>query len=180
MLTHVRDGLPQPGVGLHFAFFDLLPEPDLEVRHDGPASLLVAGQPGLWLHPLPLGLGIGPIDLPELQQQMLDLSGELVLHLHEPAAGVGQAMGQDGVQRPGFAHHVCCEGITHLNGGREVLGPVLQNGFQVLAGVVMAGDEQSDPVLPNPGKDGAGVNRLASFSGDRRLVQDPHDRVVVV
>lgn len=79
---------------------------------------------------LPLGLGIGPIDLPKFQQQVLDLGGEPVLHFHEPAAGVGQ----DGVQLPGLAHGVGREGIAHLDGGREVLGPVLQPGYRHAAG----------------------------------------------
>ena len=141
VLSHVGDGLAQPGVGLDLPTLDLVPEPDLQARHDGPAPFLVAGQPGLGVHSLPLGLGIGPIDLSKLQQQVLDLGGEPVLHFHESAAGMSQAVSQDGVQFPGLAHRVGREGIAHLDGGREVLGPVLQHSFQVLPGVVVAGDE---------------------------------------
>ena len=137
------------------------------------------GQPSLGIHPLALGLGVVPVDLLEFSQQVLNLCGKPVLYLHEPAPGMGQAVGQDRVQLPGLTHGVGGEGIAHLDGSRQSLRPVLQNGFQILPGVVVAGDEQGDPVVPGAREDGAGVDRLASLPRNRSLLQDPHDSVVV-
>ena len=89
MLSHVGDGLSQSGVGLHLGPFDLVPQPGFQAHHDRAALLLVEGQPGLGVHPLPLGPGVIPVDRLELAQQVLDLRRELALDLDKPAAGVG-------------------------------------------------------------------------------------------
>ena len=179
VLAHVGDGLAQPGVGLHLPALHLGAEPDLQARHDGTALALMEREPGRGIHLLPLGLGVVAVDLLQRSEQVLDRLGEPVFHLHEPPPGMGQAVGQDGVQLASLAHRVGGQGIAHLDGSRQPIGPVFQHGFEVLPSVVMAGDEQGDAVLPGPGEDGAGVDRLPSFPGDGGLVEDSHDRVVV-
>ena len=117
MLAHVGDGLSQSGVGLHLCALDLVPQPGFQAHHDRAAFPLVEGQPGLGVHPLPLSPGIVLIDHLQPAQQVLDLLWKFALDLNEPTAGVGQAVGQDGVQIPGLSHGVGGQRIAHLDGG---------------------------------------------------------------
>jgi hypothetical protein len=85
-------------------------------------------EPGLWIHLLLLGLGVVPVDRLQFPQQVLNFLRKAGLDFHETAPGMGEAVGQDGIQFPSLAHGVGGQGIAHLNGYGQALRPVLEDG----------------------------------------------------
>ena len=180
VLEHVADGLAQAGVRLHLLSLHLVLQPGFQVFHDRTAVLLVEPEPILGCQVL--GLAVVMVDIPQTLQQMPAFLGEVLHHVHEPTASVGQAVSHQGFER---AFGVGRQRITHLDRRREILVPDPKDLGQVLPGVVVAGAEQDDPPVstldPGPGHNAGGVDPLPllSVEPEIRAVQELHRGVVV-
>ena len=99
------------------------------------------------------GEGIVPVDVAEGLEHEADLGGEVVDHVDEVAARMGQAVGEDGGE---VARGVGGQPVAHLDGRPELGRSLGQDGGQILARVLAAGEEQGDPVRAAEGDGGRG------------------------
>jgi len=105
------------------------------------------GQAFLGRHLLGAGRGVVAVDLPQGLEHVAAWLGKARRHLHELAPGMRNAVGDDRLELPG---RVVREGVTHLDRRRQRGRPFGEHPGQILAGVLSAGEVQSDVVLSHP------------------------------
>gem|GEM_PF-4078468 len=111
----------------------------MEVRHYRPTPPLVQFQPLLRQQPEEPGETVGTIHPLELQQHILHLVRERIVHVREVPSGMGKAVTQESLQ---LARNVAVQRVAHLHRRRQSLVPLQQHLPQVLSRMVGAREEQ--------------------------------------
>jgi len=92
---------------------------------------------------------------------MQALVGEVHGHVHKLPAGVGQAVGHDGLELFRQIGQIAGQRIAHLEGPAQLTCPLFQHRGQVLPGMVTPREERGDPMLAEDGHDARGEHTRA-------------------
>jgi len=84
------------------------------------------------------GLGVDFVNFLEALQHETTFLGKGLHHIHIFSAAVGAAIGLARLDR---FELIGGQTVTHLNGGRQALLPLLQNALQILPGVLASGEK---------------------------------------
>jgi len=134
--------LAQSGVRFHFPFLELGCAPAMQSIHYRPAVLLVEVEALFGCHTP--RLLIVAVDRAQGLQHEPALFRKIRRHLYEISPTVRITVGYQGL---GQLRHISREGVTHLNGGRQLCRPLFQHLGQILAGVLAPGEIQRNAVL---------------------------------
>jgi len=93
---------------------------------------------------------------------------------------VGETEGQQDLRAGTQFRCIARQGITHLQRRSEIRAAVLEHIAQIFAGVLAAGEVESDPASLLCGHNAAGEHAGAVVGGFARHAQHAHASVVVV
>jgi hypothetical protein len=167
MLQAVTNRLAQTRVGLHLLFRELGVEPSVQLFHDRPAVLLVKVQPRLRRQCLFFRLRIVPIDRGEAFQHVTALLGKARHHLDVAAPSVRITMSHEDLERLRQLGQVARQGVTHLDGRRQALGPLGQHPGEILPRVLPSREEHHDPLPLVRSRHDAGGEQSRALAGVR-------------
>ena len=119
-------------------------------------------QPLLIGHRLAAGLVVVLVDLPHRFQNMRALCGEGVGHRHKAASAMRVAVGH---VCGGGGRFVAAESVAHLDRSGQVGGSSIQQGLQVLAGVLSTAEEQGEGSFLPFGNDAGGEDAGSLLGG---------------
>ena len=140
----------------------------MELLHHRLAVLLVKVQSRLRRQTPFLGLRIIAVNLARGLQHEPAFLGK-VRHLHKATPGMGGTVAHDDFQFLRQLRQVTRQGIAHLNGRRESLGPLGQHPGEILPRMLPPREEQHDPLpLPRSRHD-AGGEQSRPFAGAGRF-----------
>lgn len=156
VLDHVAQGLAQAAIRFDLLARQLLVHTDMESQHQGRAVAAMIVEALHGRHVALFAEGVVAVQLGQTVDHVLAWGGEVLGHFDEFPASVRDAMSEYGLEVP---LHVRRQGVAHLDGRRQRLGPVRQHARQVAAGMLGAGEEQHRLVGAQQRDDARGADR---------------------